>query len=209
MNRRPDDFRTAFTRLGVAAVALSRVTLALAFAPCAVMAASTPAFAQPADAIDKVTQLNRDALAAIDKREFEKARELLKHALDVCDSAGLDRHPLAARTHVHMGVVIIEGFKNHELGRKQFAKALEIEPTITVTKSLSTPELEEAFSEAKTGATAAAGAVAPRPRPATRVARVRPRRRSTFAPRTPPCRRTGSATTRSARSSRGATSSSP
>ena len=65
--------------------------------------------AQPVDATEKVTQLNREALAAVDKREFEKARELLKRALDLCKSAGLEQHPAAARTHIHMGVVIIQG----------------------------------------------------------------------------------------------------
>jgi hypothetical protein len=114
------------------------------------------AFAQPADAIEKVTQLNRDALAAVDKREFEKARELLKRALDMCKTAGLDQHAIAARTHVHMGVIIIQGFKNPELGKKQFAKALSIDPNITITKSLSTPDLEEAFAEAKAGGSALA-----------------------------------------------------
>ena len=104
-----------------------------------------------------MTQLNREALAAIDKREFEKARELLKRALDLCKSAGLEQHPAAARTHIHMGVVIIQGFKNHELGRKQFAKALAIDPNITITKTLSTPGLEEAFAEAKAGGGALAG----------------------------------------------------
>jgi hypothetical protein len=107
------------------------------------------AFAQPADVTDKVTQLNREALAAIDKREFEKARELLKRALDMCNGAGLDQHPVAARTHIHMGVVIIQGFKNPELGKKQFALALAIDPNMTITKSLSTPDLEEAFAEVK------------------------------------------------------------
>ena len=48
------------------------------------------AFGQPADAIEKVTQLNREAVAAVDKREFEKARELLKRALDLCKSSGLE-----------------------------------------------------------------------------------------------------------------------
>jgi hypothetical protein len=115
------------------------------------------AFAQPVDATEKVTQLNREALAAVDKREFEKARELLKRALDLCKTAGLEQHPAAARTHIHMGVVIIQGFKNHELGRKQFAKALAIDPNITITKTLSTPGLEEAFAEAKAGGSALAG----------------------------------------------------
>src|SRR5262245_45224516 len=109
------------------------------------------ALGQPADATDKITQLNREALAAVDKREFEKARELLKRPLDMCKSAGLEQHPVAARTHVHMGVIIIQGFKNPELGKKQFAKALSIDPKITITKSLSTPDLEEAFAEAKAG----------------------------------------------------------
>jgi len=109
------------------------------------------------DATEKVTQLNREALAAIDKREFEKARELLKRALDLCQSAGLEQHPIAARTHIHMGVVIIRGFKNHELGGKQFAKALAIEPNIAVTKSVSTADVEEVFADVKA---AGGGAVA-------------------------------------------------
>src|SRR5512138_2085128 len=109
----------------------------------------TAASGQPADATEKITQLNREALAAVDKREFEKARKLLKRALDLCKTAGLEQHPAAARTHIHMGVIIIQGFKNPELGKKQFAKALAIDPNITITKSLSTPDLEEAFAEVK------------------------------------------------------------
>jgi len=115
------------------------------------------ASAQPADATEKITQLNREALAAVDKREFEKARELLKRALDLCKSAGLEQHPVAARTHVHMGVIIIQGFKNPELGKKQFAMALAIDPSIGITKSLSTPDLEEAFAEAKGSGGVASG----------------------------------------------------
>src|SRR5690349_13125498 len=122
----------------------------------------TGASAQPAEATEKITQLNREALAAVDKREFEKARELLKRALDMCKAAGLENHPVAARTHVHMGVIIIQGFKSPELGKKQFAKALAIDPNITITKSLSTPDLEEAFAEAKaSGAVAGEGEGAP------------------------------------------------
>jgi hypothetical protein len=117
-----------------------------------VAAASPRRLAQAPDAAGKVTQLNREALAAIDKREFEKAREILKKALDVCETSGLAQHPVAARTHVHMGVVIIEGFKNRELGEKQFGAALAIEPAIAMTPSLVTPEISEAFDEAKEAA---------------------------------------------------------
>jgi hypothetical protein len=117
-----------------------------------VAAASPRRLAQAPDAAGKVTQLNREALGAIDKREFEKAREILKKALDLCETSGLAQHPVAARTHVHMGVVIIEGFKNRELGEKQFGVALAIEPSIAMTPSLVTPEISEAFDEAKEAA---------------------------------------------------------
>ena len=114
-----------------------------------VAAASPRRIAEAQDPAARVTQLNREALAAIDKREFEKAREILKKALELCETSGLERHPVAARTHVHMGVVIIEGFKNRELGEKQFGQALAIEPAIAMTPSLVTPEISEAFDEAK------------------------------------------------------------
>ncbi len=114
-----------------------------------VAAASPRRIAEAHDPAARVTQLNREALAAIDKREFEKAREILKKALELCGTAGLDRHPVAARTHVHMGVVIIAGFKNRELGEKQFSQALAIEPAIAMTPALVTPEISEAFDEAK------------------------------------------------------------
>jgi hypothetical protein len=125
------------------------------------------------DPVARVTQMNREALAAVDKREFEKAREILKRALELCESAGLDEHPIAARTHVHMGVVILEGFKNRELGLKQFTRALAIDPEIAVTPSLATPELVAAFEEARSRAAGIDGAppesaapAAPRPEPA-------------------------------------------
>src|SRR5580692_8330561 len=116
-----------------------------------VAGASPRRIAESLDPTARVTQLNREALAAIDKREFEKAREILKKALELCRASGLEQHPIAARTHVHMGVVIIEGFKNRELGMKQFAEALAIAPGIALTPSLATPELNEAFDEAKAG----------------------------------------------------------
>jgi hypothetical protein len=147
-----------------------------------VAAASPRRIAEAQDPAARVTQLNREALAAIDKREFEKAREILKKALELCGTAGLDRHPVAARTHVHMGVVIIEGFKNRELGEKQFAQALAIEPSIAMTPALATPEINEAFEEAKEqsknvappSAAPAGGDEAAPPAPAAHDSPVRP-----------------------------------
>src|SRR5262245_27657563 len=93
------------------------------------------------DPVAKITQLNRDAINAYQSRKYEEARKLLKQALDLAAASGLDQHPIKARTHVHMGVVIIGGFKQRDVGIKQFMKGLEIQPEIKLTKALVTPEL--------------------------------------------------------------------
>ena len=53
----------------------------------------------------------------------------------------------------------IVGFKQHDAGIKHFKKAMEIEPEIKLTKSLVTPQLQDAFEEAAlTGDTSSGGA---------------------------------------------------
>jgi hypothetical protein len=99
-------------------------------------------------AVAKVTNLNKKALEAYAQQDYETAKDLLKQALELCDSTGLEQHPITARTHIHFGAVAIVGFKQREVGIKQFKKALEIEPTIKLTKSIVTPELQDAFEEA-------------------------------------------------------------
>jgi hypothetical protein len=108
------------------------------------------------DPVVKVTNLNKRALDAYARRDYESARSLLKQALDLCNAAGLDSHPIKARTHIHFGAVTIVGFKQRELGLKHFRKALEIQPEIKLTKQIATPELQEIFEEAM-ASTAAGG----------------------------------------------------
>jgi hypothetical protein len=123
------------------------------------VAAAGPAAGDPAT-IAKVTNLNKKALEAYNQQDYDTARDLLKQALELCSSAGMDQHPITARTHVHFGVVAIVGFKQREVGLKQFRKALEIEPDIKLTKSLVTPELQDAFEEAVLAGNAKAGGAA-------------------------------------------------
>src|SRR5438876_9605425 len=59
------------------------------------------------DPVAKVTQLNRDAITAYQAHKYEDARKLLKQALDLAGASGLDQHPIKARTHIHMGIVIV------------------------------------------------------------------------------------------------------
>src|SRR3954470_21750889 len=106
------------------------------------------AAAQDQAAVNKVTSLNKRAIDAYNKQDYDTARALLKEALELCASAGLDKHAIRARTHIHFGIVAIVGFKQREVGLKQFRKALDVQPDIKLTKTLATPELQDAFEEA-------------------------------------------------------------
>jgi hypothetical protein len=125
-----------------------RAVLLATLASLLTVAVPRSAAAQNQAAVEKVTNLNKKALDAYNKQDYEAARALLKEALELCASAHLEKHPIRARTHIHFGVVAIVGFKQREVGLKQFRKALEVQPDIKLTKSLATPELNDAFEEA-------------------------------------------------------------
>ena len=122
------------------------------FVLCAALfVAPLTAHAQSDEAVDKVTKMNKKAVEEYENLNFEESRKILKEALDFCSQNGLDKHPVKARTHIHLGIVILAGFKQREVAIKQFRKALEIQPDIKLTKSLANPEVQEAFDEAVAG----------------------------------------------------------
>lgn len=108
--------------------------------------------AQDQAALAKVQELNKKALDSYDNLEPDEARKLLMQALEVCASAGIGSHPLKARTHLNLGVVLMGGFKQRDHAVKQFRRAIEIQPDIKLSKSVATPETQSAFDEAKAGA---------------------------------------------------------
>lgn len=130
------------------ATPIFRAVFLVALVSLLTVAAPGIAAADEAAAVNKVTTLNRKALEAYSKQDYDTARTLLKEALEVCASAGLDKHAIRARTHIHFGAVAIVGFKQREVGLKQFRKALDVQPDIKLTKQLATPELQDAFEEA-------------------------------------------------------------
>ena len=132
--------------------ALFRVTAFAALLALPAARAQAEGTPDPDEAVDQITQMNRDAITAYQAKKYEDARKILKQALDLAASAGLDKHPIKARTHIHFGIVAIVGFKQRDLGIKQFKKAIEIQSDIGLTKTLVTPELTDAFNEAKGGA---------------------------------------------------------
>src|SRR4029079_2098239 len=106
------------------------------------------AHAQDQAAVEKIIQMNKKALEDYDTLEWESAKRTLLEALVAGKKAGLDNHPIMARTYVHLGAVYITGLKDRQKGIQSFVRALEIDPTIRISKAMSAPELEDVFAEA-------------------------------------------------------------
>jgi hypothetical protein len=107
------------------------------------------AVAQDQATIDKLVQMNKKALDDYDTLEWETAKKTLLDALMAGKKAGLDNHPVMARTYVHLGAVYITGFRNREKAIQSFIRALEIDPGIQLSKGIATSEVNDAFAEAK------------------------------------------------------------
>jgi hypothetical protein len=123
------------------------LAVTVVFAVASGTARMASAQANKDDLAATVAKLNKKALDEYDNLNFEEARKILKDALDFCKEAGLDQHPITARTNLHLGVVLLTGFKQRDAAARYFRKALEIQPDIKMTKSLANPEIQAAFDE--------------------------------------------------------------
>src|ERR1700690_268473 len=152
-------------RKGLPCVGALRV---LAFAAVALaFPFSGAARAEDASMVDKIVQMNKTALEEVAAQDWDSAKETLLAALVAGKRSGLEAHPIMARTYVHLGVVYLTGLKDRKKGLQSFSRALEIDPTIKLSKTMSTPELEDALAEAakqvkpRAGAEASAGDTTP------------------------------------------------
>lgn len=98
--------------------------------------------------VNRIVELNKQALVLYRNLEVTGAAQALEQALSLCDGADLAKHPVAARTHLHLGVVYTSGLKKPEEGLAEFEKALSIDPKIRIAKSLLNPEVERVFADA-------------------------------------------------------------
>jgi hypothetical protein len=129
---------------------LARSSFAFAFAIAfAITVFAGRAAAQEQAAIDKLVQMNKKALDDYDTLEWDSAKKTLLDALVAGKKAGLENHPVMARTYVHLGAVYITGFKNRDKALQSFTRALEIDPAIQLSKGIATGEVNDAFNEAK------------------------------------------------------------
>ncbi len=130
-------------------IALVSVWLACAGA---VALPARSAKAQDQAAVDKLVQMNKKALDDYDTLDWDAAKRILLDALVAGKKAGLDNHPVMARTYIHLGAIYITGFKDKQKGMQSFARALEIDPTIQLSKGIETAEVTAAFAEAQRNA---------------------------------------------------------
>jgi hypothetical protein len=119
------------------------------------------AYAQNTPAVDKLIAMNKKALDDYETLEWDTAKRTLLQALVFAKKSNLETHPMMARTYVHLGAVYVVGFKDKQKGLQSFSRALEIDPTIRISKAMSTPELESLFAEAGQGGGGGGVAAAP------------------------------------------------
>jgi serine/threonine protein kinase len=96
----------------------------------------------------RIALLNSRAMDAYQRARFESARGLLRTALATCASGHLQRHPIAATTHAYLGVVLIGGFNQPEMGVEQFRQALRIDPNVPLSRRWAKPTVAAAFRQA-------------------------------------------------------------
>jgi hypothetical protein len=111
---------------------------------------------ESSEVIAKIEALNRAAIASFRAKEYEVARSQLIDALVLGKSSELDKHPVMARTYLHLGVVYLEGLKEKGKALHNFELALRIRPSIEITPALASDNVILEFEDARVSATAPA-----------------------------------------------------
>jgi hypothetical protein len=113
-----------------------------------VLLAAAPALAQDSRAVKKIEDINRAAMEDYDILNFESAKKLLEGAETQIKKAKLDKHPVAARTQVNLGIVLGGGLGDMAGAQAAFKRALEIDPQAKLPTAYRTPELQRVLDAA-------------------------------------------------------------
>ena len=114
------------------------------------LGASTPARAEKQQKIiDRMIQLNKIGMDDLDTAEFAGAKAALVEAMKLGKGAGLDSHPIMARTYIHMGALASMGWKDRRTAKIYFMKALKIQPDIEPEKTFRTGSVGPIFLKAR------------------------------------------------------------
>ncbi len=107
---------------------------------------SSLAFAQDQGAVDRLVQINKKAMDDYDTADFDAAKKGLLEAEKLGKRAGLETHPVMARTYIHLGAVYLLGFKDKTKAQHYFEKALDIQGDIKLDRNLTSSTVKDAFA---------------------------------------------------------------
>ena len=125
-------------------------------------------------ALEKIKTKNQAAQSAFGASDFDEMKSQLMEAVAIGNESGLAKSKIMAQTYVLLGVLQVDGFKDNEAGIKFFAKALDINPAVTIPSNMATKAVKAAFKRAEdddTGGEEAAEAPPPKPAKETKQAK--------------------------------------
>jgi len=93
-------------------------------------------------AVDRMIELNRQALADYGSGDLESARRKLIDAVILGTRADLDKHRMMGRTYLHLAAVFL-GLKDRDKATRYMGEALRVRPDIQPTAQVASPELDE------------------------------------------------------------------
>ncbi|HEY4184116.1 MAG TPA: tetratricopeptide repeat protein, partial [Polyangia bacterium] len=96
--------------------------------------------------VDKLVQLNKRAMDDYDTADFDAAKKALLDAEKAGKRAGLETHPVMARTYIHLGAVYVLGFKDKNKAQHYFEKALDIQADIKLDRNMTSATVKDAFA---------------------------------------------------------------
>ncbi|MCC7000138.1 MAG: hypothetical protein IT370_36400 [Deltaproteobacteria bacterium] len=148
---------------------MTRFHLPLSRALIVLAMIAVPRLALAQDKVKEIRDKNRAAMEDFDLNEFPSAKTQLEAALEMARKAKLERHPIAAETHMFLAIVQIAGNNDELEGIVEFVKALEINSSAQVPVDYRTPEVQKVFDKAKArvgsgGGTGPSDPVEPPPR---------------------------------------------
>jgi hypothetical protein len=121
----------------------------VAAAVVVVAAPAGRAAAEEVKAVKKVEDMNRAAMEDYDLLEFESAKKRLNEALVSVKKNKLEKHPVAAKIHMNLGIIAAGGMQDKDTALIEFMNALEIDPGAKLDKAYKNKQLQAIFDEAK------------------------------------------------------------
>jgi hypothetical protein len=124
-------------------------------------AAAEAASAQDKAVLDRLDELNRQALADYAADDFESARLGLREAITLAGRSGLAADPIMAHLWADLGALYLNGFHDKPKGQKALSLALKIKADARPSESMMTPEVKEVLAALTAAAAATPAPAAP------------------------------------------------